>query len=117
MDACRLTLAQRHRLSLKVLCEVDNARETIEKVDSILKPDGRVYFMEHIGCEHGTWERSIQDLVNPLYRVARGGCNCNVDSLKIMQECTNWTVVKWDYDHIKVMLGKIVVGLAKKKES
>jgi len=113
-----LTPTYRHwmlLLFLQVLCEVESVKETIRKIDDILKPGGHVYFMEHIASPKGTWQRSFQDMVNPLHRFVAGGCNCNRDSLEILKTSTDWDVIAWTYEHFKVMMGNFVCGLAMKK--
>lgn len=98
-----------------VLCEVDDQQPTLQCIDQLLKPHkGRVYFSEHCGMPQGTWARWIQDRVNPLWRTAGAGCNCNRDSLANIKN-TGWQVVSWNYSALKVMLGPFVLGLAMKK--
>ena len=64
----------------------------------------------------GTWQRNVQDLVNPLWRHMGGGCNCNRESDRLIQKHRSWEgVVVWQYDHIEVMMGPMVLGLAHKR--
>lgn len=97
-----------------VLCEVECVHETMRRVDSLLKPGGRVYFSEHVARPKGTWRRAFQDAVNPMWRHVGGGCNCNRDSIEIMRQMTNWDVAAWTYEHVQVNMGPFVMGLAAK---
>jgi|UniRef100_A0A8J9TDI9 SAM-dependent methyltransferase len=97
-----------------VLCEVPDVPNTIREVDRVLKPGGRVYFSEHIARPQGDWRRTCQDMVNPVWRHMGGGCNCNRDSLKILESQPGWAVVSWKYEHIQVGMGPFVLGLAMK---
>jgi len=97
-----------------VLCEVEDVEETVRRVDGILKPGGRVYFSEHVGRPRGTWRRTIQDAINPLWRHVGGGCNCNRDSIDVLRSSTDWDVAAWTYEHMQVGMGPFVLGLAAK---
>ena len=99
-----------------VLCEVTDLETTLHQIDVLLKPGGKVYFSEHIGRPKGTWQRLIQDRVNPLWRHMGGGCNCNRDSLVAIQERRSWDTVSWTYNHIQVCMGPFVMGLAEKRK-
>ncbi|KAL3942065.1 MAG: hypothetical protein SGBAC_003693 [Bacillariaceae sp.] len=99
-----------------VLCEVPNIEETLQQVDRLLTPRGRVYFSEHIGRPTGTWTRFFQDWFNPLHVHMTLGCNCNRDSLDKIVSMKNWEVVYWKYEHLQVFMGPFVLGLAVKKE-
>ena len=96
---------------------MDCVKETLQQVDSLLKPGGHVYFMEHIASKKGTWKRMLQDLVNPFWVFVRAGCNCNRDSLELMKEHTDWDIISWNYRHMTVVLGTFVLGLAMKKKT
>ena len=96
-----------------VLCEVPHAPTTIAQVDSLLKPGGKIYFSEHLGAPLGTWRRRFQNWVNPLWRHAGGGCNCNRDSLDDLQKLS-YDIVAWKYEHVRVCMGPMVLGLALK---
>jgi SAM-dependent methyltransferase len=100
-----------------VLCEVPDVRQTVHHVVSrLLKPGGKVYFQEHIAQKEGSWQRKVQDFVNPAWRHMGGGCNCNRDSVAIMKGHSSWEgVVEWQYNHYTVALGPMVLGLAQKK--
>jgi SAM-dependent methyltransferase len=99
-----------------VLCEVPHVQDTVRRVDKFLKLGGRVYFSEHIGRPRGTWQRSYQDFINPVWKHIGGGCNCNRDSLSILQSQSNWDVVSWTYDHVQVAMGPFALGLALKMD-
>jgi SAM-dependent methyltransferase len=97
-----------------VLCEVKDVTSTLVSVDLALKETGIIYFSEHIGCDCSSWTRSLQDLVNPWWKLVSGGCNLNRDSLRLIQSMPNWRVVAWEYPSMNVGMGDFVVGLAHK---
>jgi SAM-dependent methyltransferase len=96
-----------------VLCEVPSVPKTLEQIDFLLKPGGKVYFSEHIARSKGTWKRWIQDTVNPCWRYIGAGCNCNRDSVSEIRG-RGWDVIAWKYDHIQACMGPFVLGLAQK---
>jgi SAM-dependent methyltransferase len=99
-----------------VLCEVDDVERAVEHANRLLKPGGRVYFQEHVARRSGSWQRAVQDVVNPVWCHVGGGCNCNRESVRILKGHPCWdSVVDWEYDHCQVMLGNMVLGLAAKK--
>jgi SAM-dependent methyltransferase len=98
-----------------VLCEVPSVSSTLQEVHKLLRPNtGRLYFCEHIGCQQGSWRRWIQDCINPLWRHLSGGCNCNRDSVDLIQQRFD-RVILWRYTHIKGSLAPFVIGLAMKE--
>ena len=97
-----------------VLCEVPNVDSTLQQIDRHLKPGAMVYFSEHIGRPKGTWQRWIQNTINPWYCHTSGGCNCNRDSLQSLQRMGNWNIIYWTFGNVQVVLGPMVLGLAVK---
>jgi len=98
-----------------VLCEAENPGTTLEAIDQLLKPGvGRVYFSEHIACPAGCWERRLQEWINPLWCTISNGCNVNRDSLHAIYNMSNWKVIHWTYNSVKVGMGPFVLGLATK---
>lgn len=60
-----------------VLCEVDDQAHCLRLCHDLLKPGGRLYFVEHVLDEQHAWRGVLQSVVNPWWRVVSGGCNCN----------------------------------------
>lgn len=100
-----------------VLCEVDHQQSTLNTIHQLLKPGGHVYFSEHIASPKGSWNRLFQNCINPIWSTVSGGCNCNRDSLEMLQNMKEWEVIYWNYyPFIKVGGGPFITGLARKKE-
>lgn len=106
-----------------VLCEVPCVADAVKRIDALLSPGGHVYFSEHVGCREGTWQRRIQDFINPIWRRGTMGCNCNRESLLHLEQLQQaqggdrWQVVHWKLRNVSVALGPLVLGLAHKKRS
>lgn len=96
-----------------VLCEVNSQLSTLDNVHKLLKEGGHVYFSEHVAYPIGTVARSFQDVLNPLWRRASGGCNCNRDSLHAIEGMADWDVVSWEMN-FNTFMGAFVMGLAQK---
>ena len=79
-DAQRLPFSERSIDTVVIglmLCSVPNVRQTLSEVRRVLKPEGRVRFVEHIRDPKGGVLAHAQDLVNPAWRAISGGCNMN----------------------------------------
>ena len=99
-----------------VLCEVPCVETTLRSVNQILKDEGQVYFSEHIGCKCSSWQRRLQNMLNPWWKTVSGGCNINRDSLDLIQAIPDWEVISWNFHTLRVGLGPFVLGLAQKKK-
>ncbi len=68
-----------------VLCTVADPERVLTEIARVLKPDGRLLFMEHIRStapRRAAW----QDRLNPLWRATLGnGCNCNRPTLALIE--------------------------------
>ena len=64
-----------------VLCTAPDPAGVLAEIARVLKPNGRLLFMEHIRSDspsRATW----QDRLNPLWQMTLGnGCNCNRSTL------------------------------------
>jgi len=60
-----------------VLCSVPDPAAVIDEMKRILKPGGKIIFIEHVAARKRSGLRIIQNFVNPLNRFMADGCNCN----------------------------------------
>jgi ubiquinone/menaquinone biosynthesis C-methylase UbiE len=58
------------------LCSVDDPLRALGEVRRVLKPDGRVLFLEH-GLSHDASVAKWQNRLNPMWRRLAVGCNLN----------------------------------------
>ena len=66
-------------VSTLVLCTVPDQREALAEIRRVLRPDGKLLFMEHV---RGVGNISRwQDRILPLWRRLFGGCHPNRDTL------------------------------------
>jgi ubiquinone/menaquinone biosynthesis C-methylase UbiE len=69
-----------------VLCSVDNPAGAVEEMKRILKPGGKIVFIEHVAAKRKSTIRFFQDLSNPVNRFMADGCNCNRETWKEIEK-------------------------------
>lgn len=58
-----------------VLCSVQSTASVLREVARILRPGGRLVFLEHAGAPAGTWRRRWQHIAEPFWRSVAGNCH------------------------------------------
>lgn len=62
-----------------VFCSVDDPDAGLREVARVLAPDGQVRMMEHVRSSH-RWQAVLQDVAQPAWTWATGGCRPNRDT-------------------------------------
>jgi ubiquinone/menaquinone biosynthesis C-methylase UbiE len=62
-----------------VFCTIPDPGAALDEVARVLKPGGRMLFLEHVRADGG-WRERWQDRLNPVQRFCFGGCNLNRDT-------------------------------------
>lgn len=93
-----------------VLCEVPSQQAVLSDIYDLLKPNGKVFFMEHVGNKKGTKTRKMEDRYNFLWNIVSGGCNMNRDTLQVLikQPLDLYT---WELTDPGPMINRHYVGL------
>ena len=73
-------------VSTLVLCTVKDVRRTLGEVRRVLRPDGRLVFIEHVRAEG--FAGTIQDVIRPAWRYFGGGCNVNRHTARALQSAS-----------------------------
>lgn len=71
-------------VSTLVLCTVQDPRAALAEVRRVLRPSGRLLFLEHVRGE-GRRGR-VQDMATPVWRALAGGCHPNRDTVSAIRE-------------------------------
>ena len=71
-------------VSTLVLCGVDDQRRAVREMRRVLRPGGRLLFIEHVRSADATLARR-QDRINWLSRLATG-CDCNRTTLRTVEQ-------------------------------
>ncbi|CAD7971255.1 unnamed protein product [Amoebophrya sp. A25] len=102
-----------------VLCEVPDPQEIVRDLDALLRPGGFVYFSEHVGyLPKNSWHRWRQDIIAPWWQRVSDGCNCNRDTLEIMNSAApSWDIQSFEFDDCGAMpwTSLFQIGLARKR--
>jgi SAM-dependent methyltransferase len=69
-----------------VLCSVNDPQGLIMEMKRILKPGGKLIFIEHVAAPGKTRLRLLQNLVNPVNRYIADGCNCNRETWSFFRD-------------------------------
>jgi len=64
-------------ISTLVLCCVHSQQESLREILRVLRPGGRLLFIEHVAGARGSRLRRIQNLVTPLWKRLGDGCHPN----------------------------------------
>lgn len=101
LDGDRIDLPDASRdaaLSTFTLCTVPDVRATLLEVARILRPGGRLYFLEH-GRSQDHRVAARQERLNPIQKRIAGGCHLNRDHAALLAdagytdiECANFVI-------------------------
>jgi SAM-dependent methyltransferase len=73
-------------VSTLVLCTVDNPERALRDIARILRPGGRLLFIEHVRAS-SRFVAACQDALLRPWRGFAGGCVCNRPTLELMRGC------------------------------
>lgn len=60
-----------------VCCSVDCVQTSLKELKRVLKPTGKLIFLEHVAAENGSSRRKWQNRLNGLWRLIAGNCHLN----------------------------------------
>ncbi|MBS1677370.1 MAG: class I SAM-dependent methyltransferase [Actinobacteria bacterium] len=67
-------------VSTFVLCTVGDPRRAVAEAARVLRPGGRLLFLEHVGAESG-WRRALQRRSVRAWAAFADGCRCDRDTV------------------------------------
>ena len=68
-----------------VFCSVPDPDRGLAELARVLRPEGRLLFIEHVVSRHPVVHR-LMDFANPGWRLLAGGCNLNRDTARAIEE-------------------------------
>ena len=101
-------------ISTLVLCCIDDPQRALREVLRVLKPGGRLIFIEHVAAPEGSRLRRVQNWIVPLWSWLGDGCHPNRETGKELERAGFATV---EYDAITAPLPVVspqIVGMARK---
>lgn len=99
-----------------VLCSVHNPEQVVSEILRVLKPDGKLYFLEHVSAQPGTLLRFFQRGLAPLWRQFTDGCNPHRETWKVL-EAAGFRELDMRHEEIKtpfVLIKHHILGVATK---
>lgn len=62
-------------ISTLVLCSVPDLEDTLDELRRILRPGGRLLFIEHVAAHEHTWLHTLQRGIRPVWKALADGCH------------------------------------------
>lgn len=72
-------------ISTLVLCSVPDLDAALAEVRRILKLGGRFYFIEHVAAPEGSWSRTLQHSIKPIWRRLGDGCRPDRETARAIE--------------------------------
>mmetsp|Transcript_14860 Transcript_14860/g.28806 ORF Transcript_14860/g.28806 Transcript_14860/m.28806 type:complete len:299 (-) Transcript_14860:1539-2435(-) len=94
-----------------VLCEVPDQDAVVNDIYELLRPGGKVFYIEHVASHEGTFNNKLQRFINPLWKVISGGCNCDRHSMRALK-AVPWKMYEWELQMSFPLTERMVMGLA-----
>ena len=69
-----------------VLCSIVDVSGALEEIARVLKPQGRLLFLEHVRAADGSVLGSVQDLVERPHRLVADGCRPNRRTERLLRD-------------------------------
>ena len=68
-------------VSTLVLCTVDNPKTSLQEIARVLKPGGKLLFIEHVHAHDNPGRAKWQGRIEPIWKHLAGGCHLTRDTL------------------------------------
>ena len=65
---------------MQVLCSVPDVQATLKELQRVVRPGGRILFVEHVLSPQPGFLRTLQQLLNPLQQLLLDGCHTTRDT-------------------------------------
>ncbi len=105
-------------VSTLVLCTVDDQPRALRELRRVLRPDGKLLFIEHVRSDEPVLARR-QDRMMPLNIRVGHGCHCNRPTLQGIKDA-GFNVTQLEHDtlkHVPSFVSPLIVGIASRSET
>jgi SAM-dependent methyltransferase len=101
-------------ISTLVLCSVPHLDETLAELRRILKPGGRLLFIEHVAAPHDTWLYTLQHTIQPAWTCLGDGCRPDRDTAAALRRAGFASVSIENFDTGLPVVSPHIMGAARK---
>lgn len=95
-----------------VLCSVPNINYTLQAILRVLKPGGRLLFIEHIPAPKGSFLRKIQNTISPIWKTLAANSHRDRE-IDVALENAGFTSVSYEQFQLGLfMMSQHIIGVA-----
>ena len=73
-------------ISTLVCCSVNCPHKSLHQAYRVLKPGGKLIFMEHVAAENNSKRLKWQNRINPIWKLISGNCHTNRETEKYIKQ-------------------------------
>jgi len=67
-------------VSTLLLCTANNSKQALSEIHRVLRPGGKLLFIEHVAAGSGTKRLKWQRIMEPLWKILQCGCHLTRDT-------------------------------------
>ena len=99
-----------------VLCTVNDVERSLKEIFRVLKPGGKFHFIEHVAASKKSWLRTLQNGIEPLWKVMADGCHPNRETGEMIRE-SQFRDIEIERTRLRLpIVGPHIIGSAIKPE-
>ncbi|MEM9218626.1 MAG: class I SAM-dependent methyltransferase [Cyanobacteria bacterium P01_F01_bin.150] len=101
-------------VSTHVLCSVVQLDRAFQEIVRVLRSGGSFIFFEHVGATRGTWNRTLQNGITPVWKVLFDGCLPNRETWQTL-DAAEFSAVNYENFQLKLpVVSPHIAGVAVK---